>query len=241
MASFGDYNFLSASANDYSNQLSGQFGSISNDFRNASAFLSAPLKPNRAIGRAVPSYSTHISGNSIPSYSTHIMFNNNQHTNKSNSIKPFGKPLPSYVQRAARQPLQTHTNFSASKVAHNAATMVRRNIPNNNISNFVDSASVIPFNSASMGRRQALSTSASIVSRHVPNFSETQVPLNHDPNPILIKKKPSAPIHYTQNISVKVCNKINFLKLYKSKTFYVFFFNFFSFCNPRHQFNQATL
>ena len=223
MASFGDYKFLSAPANDYSNQLSGQFGSISNDFRNTSTLLSAPLKPpNRAIGRAVPSYSTHISGNSIPSYSTHIMFNNNQHTNINNSNKPFGKPLRSYVQRATRHSLPTHSNFSASKVAHNSATMVRQNNPNSNISNFVDSASVMPFNSASMGRRQALYTSASIVSRHVPNFSETQVPLNQDPNPILIKKKPSAPIHYTQNISVKVRNQLIFIRPYKSKTFNVF-------------------
>jgi len=209
MASIGDYNFLSASANGYM--------SFPNDFTHQSALLSAPLKSaplqaaRRVVGRAVPSYSTQISGNSVPSYSTQAVFNKNQNPSINNINRSLVPSTPSYVRRAARQPASMHIVPSASIVASNSAAMIRQQNAaeyfDGNITHVGVSASAIPFNSASMVRRQPLAAhSAYSLAQPGPNFAESQVPLNQDPNPILVKKKPAAPVHYTQNISVKVSN-----------------------------------
>jgi hypothetical protein len=48
--------------------------------------------------------------------------------------------------------------------------------------------------------------SASAVRGTGSSFNINQVPLNQDPNPIVVRRKPAQPVRYQQNVSVKVRN-----------------------------------
>jgi hypothetical protein len=90
------------------------------------------------------------------------------------------------------------SSYAASGLYNAASTSAQYALPS--YTSQVVSSNVLPTFTA---QRALTSTPATLVAAAAPVVAVSAVPLNQDPNPIVIRKQPAAPVNYTQQVSVK--------------------------------------
>ena len=164
--------------------ISGSYAA-SGQYDAALAASHSHMAPSYTGGRAVPSYSTQVVGRAVPSYSTHIV----------------GAAVPTYSTQVFNSaPVhRTYTHAAAPSFAEAphtftmAAPRARAQAPA--VSSYGSALASAPV----VHQQHSFSPVGSFVAASPVGG----VPLNQDPNPILIRKKPAEPVRYTQEVSVK--------------------------------------